>query len=48
MVVAAVPFSLLLYCFVGIDRGAVSVFDQDMHVHEFARDGRHFLSFARH
>jgi hypothetical protein len=46
--VATVLFSLLLYYFVGIDQGAVSVFGRDMHVHEFMHDGRHLLSFACH
>jgi hypothetical protein len=46
--VATVLFSLLLYYFVGIDQGALSVFGNDMHVHEFAHDGRHFLAFPCH
>jgi hypothetical protein len=46
--VATVLFSVLLYYFVGIDQGAVSVFGRDMHIHEFMHDGRHFLSFTCH
>jgi Probable cobalt transporter subunit (CbtB) len=39
--------ALLVVYFVGIDRGAVSVFGGDMHVHEFAHDARH-LGFPCH
>jgi hypothetical protein len=46
--VATALFSMLLYYFVGVDQGAVSVFGRDMHIHEFMHDGRHFLSFACH
>ena len=44
--VATVMFSYLLYYFVGLDQGAVSVFGIDMH--EFMHDGRHFASFPCH
>jgi hypothetical protein len=44
--VASVMFSYLLYYFVGLDQGAVSVFGFDMH--EFMHDGRHFASFPCH
>ena len=46
--VATVVFSLLVYYFVGVDQGAVSVFGNDMHVHEFLHDGRHVLAFPCH
>jgi hypothetical protein len=46
--VTTVLFSLLLYFFVGIDQGMVSVFGRDMHIHEFMHDGRHFASFPCH
>jgi hypothetical protein len=46
--VATVLFSLLVYFFVGVDQGAVSVFGNDMHVHEFLHDGRHVLAFPCH
>jgi hypothetical protein len=46
--VATVLFSLLVYYFVGIDQGAVSVFGHDMHVHELLHDGRHLLAFPCH
>jgi small neutral amino acid transporter SnatA (MarC family) len=46
--VATVLFSLVLYYFVGIDQGALSVFGNDMHIHEFAHDGRHVLAFPCH
>jgi hypothetical protein len=44
--VAGVMFSYLLYYFVGLDQGAVSVFGLDMH--EFMHDARHFASFPCH
>jgi Probable cobalt transporter subunit (CbtB) len=37
--------ALLVYFFLGVDQGAVSVFGSDMHVHEFVHDSRHFLGF---
>ena len=46
--VATVVFSLLVYYFVSVDQGAVSVFGNDMHVHEFLHDGRHVLAFPCH
>jgi hypothetical protein len=44
--VATVMVSCLLYFFVGIDGGTVSVFGLDMH--EFMHDGRHFAAFPCH
>jgi Probable cobalt transporter subunit (CbtB) len=41
-------FCLLLYYFVGVDQGALSVFGSDMHIHEFVHDGRHVLAFPCH
>jgi Probable cobalt transporter subunit (CbtB) len=46
--VAAALFSLLVYYFVGVDQGALSVLGNDMHIHEFAHDGRHVLAFPCH
>jgi Probable cobalt transporter subunit (CbtB) len=40
--------ALAVYYFVGIDQGAVSIFGNDMHVHEFVHDARHFLGFPCH
>ena len=40
--------ALLVYYFIGIDQGAVSIFGSDAHVHEFVHDGRHFLGFPCH
>ena len=40
--------SLVLYYFIGIDQGATSVFGNDMHIHEFVHDARHFLGFPCH
>jgi hypothetical protein len=45
---ATVLFSVLLYYFVGVDQGALSVFGNDMHIHEFLHDGRHILAFPCH
>jgi len=46
--VGATVLALLVYYFVGIDQGATSVFGNDMHVHEFVHDARHFLGFPCH
>lgn len=40
--------SLLVYYFIGVDEGAMSVFGKSMVVHEFFHDGRHFLGFPCH
>ncbi|WP_231591037.1 CbtB domain-containing protein [Saccharothrix sp. ST-888] len=40
--------ALLVYYFIGVDQGAVSVFGNDMHIHEFVHDSRHFLGFPCH
>ncbi|HJT03443.1 MAG TPA: CbtB-domain containing protein [Pseudonocardiaceae bacterium] len=46
---AATTFiALALYYFIGVDQGAVSVFGNDMHVHEFVHDARHVLGFPCH
>jgi len=39
---------LALYYFIGVDQGAVSVFGNDMHLHEFVHDARHLLGFPCH
>ncbi|MDQ1629361.1 MAG: hypothetical protein QOI54_3105 [Actinomycetota bacterium] len=44
----AALFALVLYYFIGLDQGAVSVFGSDTHVHEFVHDARHFLGFPCH
>ena len=44
----AAVVALLVYYFIGVDQGALSVFGSDMHVHEFVHDGRHFLGFPCH
>ena len=44
----ATLLALIIYYFVGIDQGAVSIFGDDMHVHEFVHDARHFLGFPCH
>jgi len=40
--------ALAVYYFIGVDQGAYSVFGNDMHVHEFVHDARHFLGFPCH
>ena len=40
--------ALAVYYFVGVDQGATSVFGNDMHIHEFVHDARHFLGFPCH
>ena len=40
--------ALLVYYFIGVDEGMVSVFGKSMLVHEFFHDGRHFLGFPCH
>jgi hypothetical protein len=46
--VATALLSLILYYFIGIDQGALSVFGSDTHIHEFVHDARHFLGFPCH
>ena len=43
-----VLFALALYYFIGIDQGATSVFGDNMYIHEFVHDARHFLGFPCH
>lgn len=45
---ATVLLAALAYYFLGYDQGAVSVFGDDTHVHEFIHDSRHFLGFPCH
>ena len=44
----ALALGLLLYYFVGIDQGAVSVTGSSGVVHEFMHDARHLLGFPCH
>ena len=46
--VGAVLFAMIVYYFIGIDQGALSVIAGDMHVHEFVHDARHLLGFPCH
>jgi hypothetical protein len=46
--IGTVLVSLLVYYFIGIDQGATSVFGNDVHIHEFVHDARHFLGFPCH
>ena len=43
-----VLLALALYYFIGLDQGAVSVFGNDTHIHEFVHDARHLLGFPCH
>jgi cobalt transporter subunit CbtB len=40
--------ALVVYYFVGVDQGALSVFGNSTALHEFMHDGRHFLGFPCH
>ena len=46
--IATALFSLLLYYFIGIDQGALSLLGSDTHIHEFVHDARHFIGFPCH
>ncbi len=46
--IGTVLVSLLLYYFIGMDQGATSVFGNNMYIHEFVHDARHFLGFPCH
>jgi hypothetical protein len=46
--IGAVVLALLVYYFIGVDQGAVSVFGHNMYIHEFVHDARHFLGFPCH
>ncbi|WP_328917613.1 MULTISPECIES: CbtB domain-containing protein [unclassified Streptomyces] len=46
--VGTAVLALAAYYFIGVDQGAVSVFGNDMHIHEFVHDARHFLGFPCH
>jgi len=48
LLVSTAVLALAVYYFIGVDQGAVSVFGNDMHVHEFVHDARHFLGFPCH
>ncbi|GAA4502994.1 CbtB-domain containing protein [Actinoallomurus oryzae] len=39
---------LAAYYFIGVDQGATSVFGDNMYIHEFVHDARHFLGFPCH
>lgn len=48
LLVSTAVLAFAVYYFIGVDQGAVSVFGNDMHVHEFVHDARHFLGFPCH
>jgi len=41
-------FGLLAIYFIGLDQGMTSVFGNNLGIHEFVHDGRHFLGFPCH
>jgi hypothetical protein len=41
-------FGLLALYFIGLDQGMTSVFGNNLGIHEFVHDGRHFLGFPCH
>jgi len=45
---ATASLALLALYSVGVDQGAVSLFGNDSHVHEFVHDARHLLGFPCH
>ena len=47
-IIGTIALGLMVYFFVGVDQGALSIFGKDMHVHEFVHDARHFLGFPCH
>ena len=48
LLVGVAILALLVYYFIGVDEGMISVFGKSMVVHEFFHDGRHFLGFPCH
>ena len=48
LLVGVAILALLVYYFIGVDEGMISVFGKSMIVHEFFHDGRHFLGFPCH
>jgi hypothetical protein len=48
LLVGTAVLALLVYYFIGVDEGAVSIFGKSMVLHEFFHDGRHFLGFPCH
>ncbi len=46
--ISAAVVAMMLYYFIGVDQGALSVFGNNMYIHEFVHDSRHFLGFPCH
>lgn len=46
--ITAVLVGLVVYYFVGVDEGAMSVFGDTTVLHEFVHDARHFMGFPCH
>lgn len=40
--------AFIVYYFIGVDEGALSVFGKSTTIHEFVHDSRHFLGFPCH
>jgi hypothetical protein len=47
-IISALIISYVLWYFMGIDQGAVSIFGADSHIHELVHDARHYLGFPCH
>lgn len=47
-ILGTLALGLLVYYFIGVDQGALSIFGKDMHIHEYVHDARHFLGFPCH
>ena len=46
--IGTVAVVLMLYYLIGVDQGAYSIFGNNMFIHEFVHDARHFLGFPCH
>ena len=47
-VVGTLLVAFAVYYVIGVEQGAVSLFGNNMYVHEFVHDARHFLGFPCH
>ena len=47
-VVGTLLVAFAVYYMIGVEQGAVSLFGNNMYVHEFVHDARHFLGFPCH
>ncbi|MGZ4663787.1 MAG: CbtB domain-containing protein [Frankiaceae bacterium] len=47
-IVGTLFVAFAVYYVIGVEQGAVSLFGNNMYVHEFVHDARHFLGFPCH